>query len=76
MQRLNRIGTFLILVGIAAIALFIVSDISRLPDFRFLLWGAIGLILGSLIKWLNPKPEKKAASRFRILRKRNEDEDL
>jgi hypothetical protein len=75
MMRINRFGTFLILIGVGAIAMFVVSDIARMPDFRFLLWGAGGLVLGTLIKWLNPKPDKPTSNRFRILHQKNEDDD-
>ena len=75
-MRINRFGTFLILIGIGALALFVVSDVARLPDFRFLLWGSLALILGTLIKWFSPKPDRPRANRFRMLRKNNEDEDL
>ena len=75
-MRINRFGTFFILIGIGALALFVVSDIARLPDFRFLLWGSLALVLGTLIKWLSPKPDRSRANRFRMFRKNNEDEDL
>lgn len=75
-MRINRLGTFIILVGIGALALFIVSDIARMPDFRLLLWGSMALVLGTVIKWLSPKPDKPRANRFRMLRKNNEEEDI
>lgn len=75
MRRINRFGTFLILMGIGSIALFVVSDIARLPDFRFLLWGALALVIGSVIKWLNPTPDNAKTNRFRIFRQKNIEDD-
>ena len=75
-MRINRFGTFFILIGIGALALFVVSDVARMPDFRFLLWGSLALMLGTLVKWLSPKPDKPRANRFRMLRKNNEEEDI
>jgi hypothetical protein len=75
MRRLNRLGTFFIVLGGGSIALFAVSDFARLPDYPLLFWGMIAIVVGSLIKWISPKPVHKSANRFRILHSRNDDED-
>ena len=73
-MRLNRLGSFFIFIGILALFLFLISDISRMADFRFLFGGIAFIVLGSLIKWMQPKPEKQPSTRFRMFRKQDDDE--
>ncbi len=74
MQRMNRLGTFIVFLGAGAVILFILSDSTHLPDYRFLFWGVGLLVVGALMKILQPKAEKPKSTRFRILHGRNPDE--
>jgi hypothetical protein len=63
-----RIGTFLIMLGLGALILFITSDLAKTPDFDFLFVSLILLVVG----WLFQRKRTPAApsGRFSILRKR------
>jgi hypothetical protein len=74
MQRNSRLGAFFIFLGAGAIILFILSDSTHMPDYRFL-FGGIGLVLvGSVMKMLHPKSDKPKSTRFRVLRGRDPEE--
>jgi hypothetical protein len=74
MQRNSRLGSFFVFLGAGAIVLFILSDSTHLPDYRFLFWG-IGLIVaGSVMKMLHPKSDQPKSTRFRVLRGRDSEE--
>jgi hypothetical protein len=73
-MRLNRFGSLFIIIGVGAIFLFLVSDSTNMPDYRFLIGGITFLVLGSIIKWISPKAEKPASTRFRIFRKQDDDD--
>ena len=74
MQRRNRLGAFFIFLGAGAILLFILSNSTHLPDYRFLFWGIGLLLVGAVLKILQPKVVKPKSTRFRVLRGRNSEE--
>jgi hypothetical protein len=65
---INRIGTFFILLGVALIALFILSDIAKAPSCGYLIIGAVFLGLGIVLWFRNPAPPPKPSGRFRIFK--------
>ncbi len=69
MSVVNRIGTFLFVVGIGLIVLFILSDLAKAPSCNFLAAGAIALILGILLWVRDPVQPGPKAERFRTARR-------
>jgi hypothetical protein len=66
----NRIGTYLFMLGIVLIFLFIFSDIAGSPSFGFFFFGLLCLILGFVLWWKYPAPPPSEPSeRFRLLKK-------
>jgi hypothetical protein len=65
----NRVGTFFILLGIALIALFILSDIAQSPICGLLFFGTIFLGLGIVLWTRNPAPPSEPSGRFRLMKK-------
>lgn len=66
----NRIGTFLILVGLLLVSLYIYSDMVKAPVCNLLLIGGSCLALGIFLWFRNPASPPQESGRFRILRKR------
>jgi hypothetical protein len=69
---LSRIGTFLLLIGIGLILLFIASDASagitgKRADYGLLCGSVLLFVLGYLFR--RTSPPQQAAERFRSLRK-------
>lgn len=69
-----RVGSFFILFGISLMALFLLSAIANMPDFKMLLLAGGGILLGIFLQWTNPSPSRPPSSRFRLLRKKREEE--
>jgi hypothetical protein len=64
----NRIGTFLILLGIVLLALFAYSDIVQAPVCNLLISGGLSLGLGIFLWFRNPAPPPPETGRFRLFR--------
>jgi len=64
----HRIGTFLMLVGMLMLGLFILSDIAQSPACGFLIIGGILLLLGIFLWFRDPTPPPQETGRFRILK--------
>ncbi|NPV56523.1 MAG: hypothetical protein HPY76_07620 [Anaerolineae bacterium] len=69
---LGRVGTFLILLGVLLIFLFVFSDLAGQVELKYLFYGAGGVFLGFLLRWVSPRPERPSSDRFRILRARKD----
>ena len=69
MQISRRLGTFLILVGLALLILFIGSYMSKDINLNFLGGSAVALVLGFL---LQKNREPTDSGRFRTVRKASE----
>jgi len=63
----NRVGTFLLFVGLVLATLFLFSDMAGVVQIKFLLWGALAIVVGGLIKWKHPLPRADTSGRFRLL---------
>ena len=70
----GRIGCFFILIGILLLFLFVTSDLAHVPQFTYLLTGVVVLLVGWLL-WRNGRAAPRESGRFRILRRRSEDEE-
>jgi hypothetical protein len=65
----SRVSFFFFLIGGGLLFLFVLSDISKDPQFNLLIWGGLVIAMGMLIRWFNPPPEPPPpSSRFRMLR--------
>lgn len=67
MQR--KFGIFSLLVGIALVSLFVLSDMAQAVDFGFLLVGTLLLLLGIGLLITNPVPPVESSARFRLLKR-------
>ena len=45
----KKIGRFLVLLGLLLTAMFILSDLAQAVEYRFLIFGAMTLLMGILI---------------------------
>lgn len=70
MTIINRLGTFFIWIGAAAVMIFILSDIARAPIPVLLLAGLACLVLGFFLWWRDPPKPNQPSNRFRLLKKR------
>jgi len=46
----NRVGTFLLFVGLVLATLFLFSDMAGVVQIKFLLWGALAIVAGGADK--------------------------
>jgi hypothetical protein len=65
----KKIGRFLVLLGLLLTAMFILSDLAQAVEYRFLIFGAVTLLMGILILAMNPGPQVEPPQRFRLLKK-------
>ena len=65
MTATNRIGTFLFMLGIVLIFLFIFSDVAGRPSFGYFFFGLLCLILGGFLWWSPAPPPSEPSERFR-----------
>jgi len=63
----NRVGTFLLLVGLILVALFLFSDMAGVVQMKYLLWGALAVVVGVWMKWKHPLQRPDSSGRFRLL---------
>ena len=62
-----RLGTFLILIGIGIVILFVASHYSGQADFDYLFWAVLSLTLGILLR--GRKAPVPPSGRFGSVRK-------
>ena len=67
-EFISRIGTFFLLIGIASMWLFVVSDMSNATNFIFFFASIIILVLGWNFKRITASAPK-SGGRFEALRK-------
>jgi hypothetical protein len=65
---MNRIGNFLLFLGVFLIGLFLLSDIANTPNFSLLVYGGISFLAGIISKWTGPKADRPPNTRFRLIR--------
>lgn len=69
MSIINRLGTFFIWLGAAAVMVFILSDVAHSPIPVLLFVGLICVVLGFYLWWRDPPQPSQPSNRFRILKK-------
>ncbi len=62
-----RIGTFLILLGIGVLVLFVASDYAMQPNFDYLFWAVLAVTAGIMLRRLKAPPPP--SGRFESLRR-------
>ncbi len=71
-----RVGTFLILLGLGMLILFIASDYANQSNFDYLFWAVLAVTVGLMLRRRKAPPPP--SSRFESLRRwtgRSRDED-
>jgi len=65
-----RIGTFLFVVGLLLIVLFILTDLASQPNFAYFFLGALAIIGGAVLWWRAPAggPPPPESGRFRLVK--------
>ncbi|HMD90352.1 MAG TPA: hypothetical protein VKF38_14415 [Anaerolineaceae bacterium] len=69
--KMRKVGSFLIVIGVALIVLFVLSDVAHAREFHYLLYGMIILLIGIFVVGTNPKPPVES-NRFRMLKRKSE----
>lgn len=67
---LKRIGTFLFMVGLLLIGLYVISDAAKTPVCNYLLFGVVLAGIGIALWVRNPGAPPPPSGRFRLLRAR------
>lgn len=62
-----RIGTFLILMGLGMLILFVASDYAKQSNFDYLFWAVLAVTVGILMRRLKAPPPR--SGRFESLRR-------
>jgi succinate-acetate transporter protein len=70
-ELVPRIGTFLILLGIFSLILFLASDFAKTPEFDWLFVGMVLMGIGFFFRRRAASPP--SAGRFGMVRKMRED---
>ena len=60
-------GTFLLFVGLVTATLFLFSDMAGVAQVKYLIWGALAIVAGVLLKWKNPLSRSDSSGRFHLL---------
>ena len=66
-EFLVRVGTFLILLGIGMLILFVASDYANQSNFDYLFWAVLAVTVGFMLRRRKPPPPP--SGRFESLRK-------
>jgi predicted membrane channel-forming protein YqfA (hemolysin III family) len=67
-EIIHRIGTFFILVGVALMVFFIISESTRQTDLEYFCWSGILLILGFVFRGQFRKTPQPSG-RFSIIKR-------
>ena len=67
----GRIGCFLLLVGLALVLLFLVSDAAKTPAYNYLIIGGFIILVGFSM-WRAGRPKPTESNRFSALRRMHE----
>jgi len=66
-ELLNRVGTFLILIGVGSLVLFIASAGTGAANFDYLFWSMLTFIIGVFLH--RRKPPAAPSKRFQVLKR-------
>ncbi len=67
----QRLGTFLFVIGVALVGLFILSDYGDKPEFGFFFLGVVCVLSGAVLWWRSPSrgaPPAQPSGRFRMVK--------
>ena len=65
----QRFGTFLLVIGLALIGIFILTDFGDKPQFGFFFLGVLGILGGVVLWWRAPNaPPPPSSGRFRLVK--------
>jgi hypothetical protein len=65
-----RIGTYFLVIGTGLFILFVASDLAQNPDFDYLFWAVLIIVVGIFIRRRKPAPPP--SGRFGLLRRMRE----
>ena len=66
---LNKLGSFLLLVGGTFLVLFFLSVAANAVDFNLLVLGGLIFLFGFFFHWISPRKESSPSDRFHSLKK-------
>ncbi len=70
MEFANRIGTYLLLLGVILMFLFIFSDVAGNAAFGYFFVSVLCLLIGGVLWWRSPSPPpSEPPARFRTVKK-------
>ncbi|MBI9047415.1 MAG: hypothetical protein JEZ06_23215 [Anaerolineaceae bacterium] len=65
---MSRIGTFLLIIGIILLLLYVLSDFAQTPNFSYLLFSMLFFTCGFILKRMHPNESNGSNTRFRLIR--------
>ena len=68
----NRLGSFFLIIGVALVGLFILSDMGDKPLFGYFFFGLVTVVLGLYLRWRSPNQPAAPAGRFTIIKRMRE----
>jgi len=68
----HRLGNFFTIVGVALVALFVISDLGNQPAFGYFFFGLVTVVLGLYLRWRSPNQPAAPAGRFTIIKRMRE----
>ena len=68
----HRLGNFFIIVGVALVVLFVISDLGDKPAFGYFFFGLVTVVLGVYLRWRSPNQPAAPAGRFTIIKRMRE----
>ena len=66
---LNKLGSFLLLVGGTFVVLFVLSEVFKSPDFNLLVLGGLIFLFGLFLHWISPRQPSPPSDRFHSINK-------
>jgi predicted membrane channel-forming protein YqfA (hemolysin III family) len=66
---LNKLGSFLLLVGGTFLVLFVLSIVFHSVDFNLLVLGGLIFLFGSFVHWISPRQPSPPSDRFHSFNK-------
>jgi hypothetical protein len=66
---INKIGSFLLLLGAVLLALYALSIAANAPDHNLLIMGGLVFLFGFFFWWISPRQPPPPSNRFNSIRK-------
>ena len=64
----HRLGSFFLIIGVALVGLFIISDVGEEPHYGYFFFGLVILVLGLYLRWRSPNPPPPDSGRFGMVK--------